>query len=100
MTTPGQVTLETAKLKGIRSATAIVNRYKCREASVEEVMIEVYLAGMSTRRIEGVSEILWGASVSAGIVSNLDDRAFEAAELESMKLALRSNACAMGMSKY
>lgn len=51
-----------------------------REASVEEAMIEMYLAGVSTRRIEDASEILWGSSVSASTVSNLSEKAFEAAE--------------------
>ena len=68
------------KLKGMRFATAIIERYKRRETSVEEAMIEMYLAGVSTRRIEDVSEILWGASVSASTVSNLSDKAFEAVE--------------------
>ena len=40
----------------------------------------MYLAGVSTRRIEDVSEILWGASVSAATVSNLNEKAFEAVE--------------------
>ncbi|MBQ9043964.1 MAG: transposase, partial [Eggerthellaceae bacterium] len=34
------------------------------------------LAGVSTRRIEDVSEILWGSSVSKGTVSNLYQKAF------------------------
>ena len=68
-TTSGQVTLKMPKLKGMRFATAIIERYKRRETSVEEAMIEMYLAGVSTRRIEDVSEILWGASVSAATVS-------------------------------
>ena len=79
-TTSGQVTLRMPKLKGMRFATAIIERYKRREASVEEAMIEMYLAGVSTRRIEDVSEILWGASVSAATVSNLNEKAFEAVE--------------------
>lgn len=70
-TTSGQVTLRMPKLKGMRFATAIIERYKRRETSVEEAMIEMYLAGVSTRRIEDVSEILWGSSVSAGTVKNL-----------------------------
>ncbi len=41
-------------------------------------MIEMYLAGVSARRIEDVSEILWGSSVSAATVSNPNDRAFKA----------------------
>lgn len=79
-TTSGQVTLRMPKLKGMRFATAIIERYRRRETSVEEAVIEMYLAGVSTRRIEDVSEILWGASVSAATVSNLNDRAFEAVE--------------------
>lgn len=64
-TTSGQVTLRMPKLKGMRFATAIIERYKRRETSVEEAMIEMYLAGVSTRRIEDVSEILWNAACSA-----------------------------------
>ena len=40
----------------------------------------MYLAGVSTRRIEDVGEILWGAGVSAGTVSNLNDKAFKAVD--------------------
>ena len=79
-TTSGKVTLEIPKLKGMRFTTAIIERYKRRETSVEEAMIEMYLAGVSTRRIEDVSEILWGASVSAGTVSNLNNKAFVSVE--------------------
>lgn len=79
-TTSGQVTLHMPKLKGMRFATAVIERYKRRETSVEEAMIEMYLAGVFTRRIEDVSEILWGASVSAGTVSNLNEKTFEAVE--------------------
>lgn len=57
-TTSGNVTLRMPKLKGMRFAAAIIERYKRRETSVEETMIEMYLAGISTRRIEDVSEIL------------------------------------------
>ena len=68
------------KLKGIRFTTAIIERYRRRETSVEEAMIEMRLAGVSTRRIEDVSEILWGSSVSAATVSNLNERAFASVE--------------------
>ena len=79
-TTSGQVTLKMPKLKGMRFATAVIERYKRRETSVEEAIIEMHLAGVSTRRIEDASEVLWGAGVSAGTVSNLDDKAFKAVE--------------------
>ena len=79
-TSAGEVTLHMPKLKGMRFTTAIIERYRRREASVEEAMIEMYLAGVSTRRIEDVSEILWGSSVSAATVSNLNEKAFAAVE--------------------
>ena len=79
-TTSGEVTLHMPKLKGMRFTTAIVERYRRRETSVEEAMTGTYLAGVSTRRIEDVSEILWGSSVSASTVSNLNEKAFEAVE--------------------
>lgn len=64
----------------MRFTAAVIERCRRREASVEEAMIEMHLAGASTRRIEDVSEILWGSSVSAATVSNLNERAFEAVE--------------------
>ncbi|MDY3901429.1 MAG: IS256 family transposase [Atopobiaceae bacterium] len=79
-TTSGQVTIKMPKLKGMRFATAVVERYKRRETSVEEAIIETCLAGVSTRRIEDVSEILWGAGVSAGTVSNPDEKAYKSVE--------------------
>ena len=43
-TTSGDVTLKVPKLKGISFETAIVERYRRRESSVEEALIEMYLA--------------------------------------------------------
>ena len=65
-TTSGKIEVAMPKLKGARFVTAIIERYKRREVSVEEAIVEMYLAGVSTRRVEDVSEILWGASVSPG----------------------------------
>lgn len=79
-TSSGEVTIRMPKLKGARFTTAIIERCRRRESSVEEAMIEMYLAGVSTRRIEDVSEILWGSSVSAATVSNLNEKAFASVE--------------------
>ena len=79
-TTSGQIELDVPKLRGATFQTAVIERYRRRETSVEEAIIEMYLAGVSTRRVEDVSEILWGAGVSAGTVSNLNDKAFKAVE--------------------
>ena len=79
-TTSGEVAIRMPKLKGMRFATAVIERCRRRETSVEEAMVEMRLAGASTRRIEDVSEILRGSSVSAATVPNLNERAFEAVE--------------------
>lgn len=60
---------ETSELVG-------AGRYRWRLTSVEETIVELYLVGVSTRRIEDVSELLWGAPVSSGTVSNLNERDF------------------------
>ena len=76
-TTSGDVTLHVPKLKGIRFETAIIERYRRRETSVEEALIEMYLAGISVRRVEDITEALWGTRVSPGTVSNLNQKAYE-----------------------
>ena len=43
-TTSGEVTLNIPKLKGVPFETAIIERYRRRESSVEEALIEMYLA--------------------------------------------------------
>lgn len=76
-TTSGDVTLKVPKLKGIQFETAIIERYKRRECSVEEALIEMYLAGVSVRRVEDITEALWGSRVSPGTISNLNKKAYE-----------------------
>ena len=44
--------------------------------SVEEALIEMYLAGISVRRVEDISEALWGAKVSPGTISNLNKKVY------------------------
>lgn len=76
-TSSGDVTLHVPKLKGVPFETAIIERYRQRESSVEEALIEMYLASVSVRRIEDVTEALWGSKVSPGIISNLNKKAYE-----------------------
>ena len=75
-TTSGDVKLKVPKLKGIQFETAIIERYKRRECSVEEALIEMYLAGVSVRRVEDITEALWGSKVSPGTISNLNKKAY------------------------
>lgn len=76
-TTSGDVTLHIPKLKGIQFETAIIERYRRREISIEEALIEMYLAGVSVRRVEDITEALWGTRVSSGTISNLNQKAYE-----------------------
>jgi len=76
-TTSGNVTLHVPKLKGLTFETAIIERYRRRETSIEEALIEMYLAGVSVRRVEDITEALWGTKVSPGTISNLNQKAYE-----------------------
>ncbi len=75
-TTSGDVTLRVPKLKGISFETAIIERYRRRESSVEEALIEMYLAGVSVRRVEDITEALWGSKVSPSTISELNKKAY------------------------
>ena len=70
-TKAGEVRLKIPKLRRQAFETAIIERYRRRESSVEEALIEMYLAGVSVRRVEDITEALWGTRVSPGTVSNL-----------------------------
>lgn len=54
--------------------TAIIERYRNQELSVEETLIEMYLAGVSIRRVEAITEELWGVRVSPSMISELNER--------------------------
>ena len=79
-TRAGEVTLKVPKLRQQTFETAIIERYRRREASVEEALIEMYLAGVSVRRVEGITEALWGTKVSPGTISNLNKKVYEKIE--------------------
>lgn len=76
-TTAGELELKVPKLKGVPFETAIIEHYRHRESSVEEALIEMYLAGVSVRRVEDITEALWGTKVSPGTISNLNKKAYE-----------------------
>lgn len=75
-TQAGDVTLKVPKLKGLTFESAIIQRYQRRECFVEEALVEMYLAGVSMRRVESITEILWGQKVSAGTISSLNQKCF------------------------
>ncbi len=75
-TKAGMVELKVPKLRSLKFETAIIERYKRRESSVEEALIEMYLAGVSVRRVEDITEALWGEKVSPSTISNLNQKVY------------------------
>lgn len=75
-TKAGEVTLTVPKLRTLPFETAIIERYRRRESSVEEALIEMYLAGVSVRRVEDITQALWGTRVSASTVSDLNQKIY------------------------
>lgn len=75
-TKAGEVTLTIPKLRTLPFETAIIERYRRRESSVEEALIEKYLAGVSVRRVEDITQALWGTRVSASTVSELNQKIY------------------------
>src|SRR5271167_184008 len=79
-TTAGEVTLQVPKLRSLPFETAIIERYRRRETSVEEALVEMYLAGVSVRRVEDITAALWGTRVSSGTVSELNKKIYATIE--------------------
>ena len=77
MTTAGEVKLQVPRLKGVTFETAIIERYRRRESSVEEALMEMYLAGVSVRRVEDITKALWGCKVSSSTISERNKKAYE-----------------------
>ncbi len=75
-TTSGEVNLKVPKLRKLPFETAIIERYRRRESSVEEALVEMYLAGVSVRRVEDITEALWGTKVSPSTISNLNKKIY------------------------
>jgi transposase-like protein len=76
LTPAGKVELQVPRLRKLPFETQIIERYRRRESSVEEALIEMYLAGVSVRRVEDITEALWGTRVSPSTVSELNQKIY------------------------
>jgi transposase-like protein len=72
----GTLALKIPKLRKLPFETSIIERYRRKQASVEEALVEMYLAGVSVRRVEDITEALWGTRVSSSTVSELNQRIY------------------------
>ena len=68
--TAGKMSLKVPKLKGAVFESAVIERYRRREESVEEALIDMYLAGVSTRQVDDVSQLLWGDRMPSQTLSD------------------------------
>ena len=75
-TKAGEVSLQVPRLRNLPFETEIIERYRRRERSVEEALVEMYLAGVSVRRVEDITEALWGTRVSPSTVSELNQKIY------------------------
>ena len=66
----GRLALKVPKLKGALFESAVIERYRRREQSVEESLIDMYLAGVSTRRVDDISQLLWGERMPSQTLSD------------------------------
>jgi len=76
LTPSGEVTLSVPRLRKLPLETEIIERYRRKESSVEESLIQMYLAGVSVRRVEDITEALWGQRVSPSTVSELNQKIY------------------------
>jgi len=75
-TKAGEVNLQVPRLRNLPFETEIIERYRRRESSVEEALVQMYLAGVSVRRVEDITEALWGTRVSPSTVSELNQKIY------------------------
>ena len=71
------MTLKVPKLKGALFESAVIERYRRREESVEEALIDMYLAGVSTRQVDDISRLLWGERMPSQTLSDKLKKVYE-----------------------
>jgi len=80
LTSSGEVKLTVPRLRKLPFETEIIERYRRRESSVEEALVQMYLAGVSVRRVEDITEALWGERVGPSTVSELNQKIYATIE--------------------
>ena len=72
-----RLALKVPKLKGAVFESAVIERYRRREQSVEESLIDMYLAGVSTRQVDDISQLLWGDRMPSQTLSDKLKKVYE-----------------------
>lgn len=66
----GKSSLKAPELEGALFGSAVIERCRRRESSVEEALMGMYLAGVSVRRVDGISRLLWGERMPSRTLSD------------------------------
>ena len=66
----GKLSLKVPELKGALFGSAVIERCRRRESSVEEALMEMYLAGVSTRRVDDTGRLLRGERMPSRTLSD------------------------------
>jgi len=70
----GKVELRVPRDRDGQFSTSLFERYQRSEKALMEAMMEMYLQGVSTRKVSKITEELCGTSFSAATVSELNSR--------------------------
>lgn len=73
----GEIELMVPRLRVIPFQSAIIERYRRMEISLEEALLEMYLQGVSTRRVSDITEALCGVSFSPSRQSRINKKVYE-----------------------
>ena len=73
----GRLALKVPKLKGAVFESAVIERYRRRGQSVEESLIDMYLAGVSTRQVDDTGQLLWGDRMPSQTLSDKLKKVYE-----------------------
>lgn len=52
--------------------SSILERYRRKDSKIEDIVSEMFLRGVSTRKINKITNLLWGSEVSAAEVSRMN----------------------------
>jgi transposase-like protein len=66
----GRLSVRVPKLRGSLSGSAVIERCRRREESVEEASVDMYLAGVSTRRVDDTGQALRGERMPSRTLSD------------------------------
>lgn len=72
----GEIELEVPRLRSLAFQTMVIERYRRMEASLEEALIEMYLLGVSTRKVSDITDALCDTSVSSSTQSRLNKKVY------------------------